>query len=85
MLYQDQVSPGFTIRTFSGKIDSTELVWHRDEHDREVTPLENESWFVQLDDRLPIQLDRTVKIPAGMWHRLIKGKGDLTVKIIERR
>jgi hypothetical protein len=85
MLYHDQVSPGFTIRTFSTTVDASELVWHRDEHDREITPLGNESWSFQLENELPTRFDRTLRVPAGIWHRLIKGEGALTVKIIEKR
>lgn len=82
-----QVTDGSVIiRTFSDASDAEELSWHRDEHDREVTVLSCDGWKFQYDNGLPIDMNAgdTVQIPRDSWHRIIKGTGDLVVKIRER-
>ena len=75
------------IRTFSEEVDSEELIWHRDKYNREITILEGEDWELQLDNKLPVTLERgrIYKIPAMQYHRVIKGKGNLVIKIWEER
>ncbi len=70
------------IRTFSKDTPAHELVWHRDREDRLVKVLSEDSkgWMVQLDNELPIPLTE-VFIPAGVYHRVIKGQEDLVVEI----
>ena len=71
------------IRIFSSNVLSEELVWHRDKEDRKVTVLEGEGWQFQFNGELPFELKENMifKIPEGMYHRLIKGKTDLVLKI----
>ena len=71
------------IRTFSRNVDIKELVWHRDKEDRKITVLEGEGWQFQFNGELPFELKENMifKIPEGMYHRLIKGKTDLVLKI----
>ena len=71
------------IRTFTEDVDLGELMWHRDREDRLVEVLEGENWQVQLDNELPVELKKGSKIyiPEGVYHRVIKGSGDLKVKI----
>lgn len=73
------------IRTFSSQIDSSELKWHWDEKDREVTILEDTDWEFQFDNELPIKLQKnmTIFIEEGRYHRVIKGKQQLKIKIEE--
>ena len=75
------------IRTFSEDVDELELIWHRDKYDREITILEGEGWELQMDNKLPFELmkGKIYKIPAMEFHRLLKGKGDLVLKIWEER
>ena len=70
------------IRTFSKDTPAHELVWHRDKEDRLVKVVSEDSkgWMVQLDNELPIPL-MEVFIPAGVYHRIIKGEEDLIVEI----
>ena len=44
-----------------------------------------DGWKFQLDNELPkiLSTGDTFKIPAGVWHRVIKGAGNLKVKIKE--
>lgn len=75
------------IRIFSGLVDEAELIWHRDKYDREITILEGEGWELQMDNMLPFELlkGKVYTIPAMKFHRLLKGKGDLVLKIWEER
>jgi hypothetical protein len=56
-------------------------MWHMDNEDRLVEALESTDWLVQLDDSLPILLDKPIFIPKHVYHRTIKGTGSLLVKI----
>ena len=71
------------IREFDETIDPIELMWHRDNEDRIVEALESTDWLLQLDDSLPIILNKPIFIPKHMYHRVIKGTGSLLVKIIK--
>ena len=73
------------VRTFSEDVESDELVWHRDKYTREITILEGEGWMLQLDNRPSKKLEKgkIYKIPAMEFHRVIKGKGNLVIKIWE--
>lgn len=75
------------IRTFSEDVDELELIWHRDKYKREITILEGKGWELQLDNQLPEELEKgkTYTIPAMEYHRVIKGSGDLVIKIWEER
>lgn len=72
-------------RTFYSSVAHHELVWHRDKYDREITILEGENWQLQLDNELPVTLERgkLYKIPKMKYHRVIKGSGHLKIKIWE--
>jgi len=71
------------VRTFSQNIDDDELVWHRDEKDREVTVLEETDWQFQFDNELPQLLKDVIFIPKNTYHRVIKGTGELNLQILE--
>lgn len=69
------------VRRFSQDIDPTELLWHRDDENREIISENSTDWMIQLDNALPVSLNNTITIPRHEWHRLIKGSGDLILKI----
>lgn len=70
------------IREFNSDVDSHELEWHLDREDRLVEVVKNEgNWQVQLDNSLPVLLDKKIFIPKETYHRVIKGTGNLVVKI----
>ncbi len=73
----------YRIRTFQEDLDDRELIWHRDEETRRVSVLNGDGWELQLDEELPQTLivGRHYAIPKLKYHRLIKGKGNLVVKI----
>lgn len=78
-----EVTDNHIIREFDENIDPIELMWHRDNEDRIVEALESTDWLMQLDDSLPIILNKPIFIPKHMYHRVIKGTGNLLVKIIK--
>lgn len=79
--FNEYVEDDYYIRTFNSEIDSSELVWHRDKEDRLVQVIGNTDWMIQLDNQLPIRLTESIYIPKNTYHRVIKGSGDLIVKI----
>jgi len=70
-----------SIREFSSDVDSSELIWHKDKEDRIVEVLQNSNWMFQMDNELPKLLKEKLFIPKETYHRVIKGDGDLVVKI----
>jgi len=71
------------IRTFSEDTLDEELKWHWDEEDRVVHPLHPTDWRIQMDNQLPEKIAKATVIPAGEWHRIIKGTGSLSVKVVK--
>lgn len=71
------------IRTFDESVDIHELVWHRDREDRRVTVLESTGWKFQRDNELPRPMvpGQVLFIPEGQWHRVVKGRGPLKIKV----
>ena len=73
----------FIYRKFTQDIDEEELVWHRDRNDRHVEVLGDTDWQLQFEDSIPQQLRDTIFIPKDTYHRLIKGTGNLGIRILE--
>ena len=78
---EEKIVENLFIRTFKQETDSGELAWHRDFEDRIIESIEDTNWGFQLDNQLPIQLKKQIYIPKGVYHRLIKGDGDLKIKL----
>jgi hypothetical protein len=76
---------GIKTRVFDKNIDDHELKWHRDERDRIVEVVKGSGWKFQMDNELPRTLKEGDKftIPSEVYHRVIKGSGDLVIKIEE--
>ena len=70
------------VRTFTQNISEEELVWHRDKEDRIIEPMHDTDWKFQYDNNVPESLKRLF-IRKGVYHRLIKGTGDLKLKVIK--
>ncbi len=70
------------IREFDNDVLTHELEWHLDREDRLIEVLENKGkWQFQLDNSLPVLLEKDIFIPKETYHRVIKGSGRLVVKI----
>ena len=79
--FEELIQKDYVIRTFSESVDDIELVWHMDKEDRIVKSIGDTDWMVQLDNELPKPLTETTYIPKNTYHRVIKGTGDLVVRV----
>ena len=80
--YKESVTEDHVIREFSANTSTFEFVWHRDKEDRIVQAMHDTDWKFQLDNEVPQVLsENKLFIPKETYHRLIKGNGDLKVKI----
>jgi hypothetical protein len=70
------------LRTFSSLTKESELEWHWDDEDRSIETIEHTDWMFQFDNELPISMNQKIFIPRGLIHRVIKGTGDLKIKIV---
>ena len=70
-------------RKFFSHTPKEEFKWHTDGEDRIIIPLCENNWKFQLDNQLPIKIDSPIKVKKGEWHRLIKGSGDLYIRVIK--
>jgi len=76
-----EVTDKYIIREFNENIDPIELLWHRDLENRTIEILEETNWKIQLENHLPTSLKERIFIPKYEWHRVIKGTGNLKLKI----
>ena len=86
--YNDKmVNEHVRVRTFSGETSEDHLIWHRDRQDRVVEVVHSNGWMFQRDDSVPIVMSSgdILEVSANEWHRIIKGKGALVLKIIEEK
>lgn len=83
--YKEKNKKNIKERLFKENINDAELVWHRDKKDREVTIVESNGWMFQMDNELPVILNEgdVINIPKNTYHRILKGSGDLKIKIKE--
>jgi hypothetical protein len=81
--FKEEQQEDYYIRTFSSVLNETELKWHFDEEDRVVICEHDTDWMFQMDNEIPIQIKKNtpIFIHEGTYHRIIKGTGDLTVKV----
>ena len=84
--YTEIVKGNTRVRVLNENVDSHELVWHRDKKDRVVEVLQSNGWKFQMDNELPQTLKRgdVLEIKKNTYHRVLKGEGDLVIKIIEQ-
>jgi hypothetical protein len=76
-----EITDKYIIREFGDDIDPIELMWHRDDQSRTIEIIGETDWSIQLDDNLPTSLNDCIFIKRHEWHRVIKGTGNLTLKI----
>lgn len=82
--FEEKLIRGSTfLREFKESVDSSELIWHLDREDREILILESNGWKLQMDNELPKELikGRVYFIPKMTYHRVIKGNGNLKLKL----
>ena len=71
------------LREFKENVNPEELIWHQDREDRVIKVIESNGWKLQLDNQLPVLLEKnsTYNIPAYVYHRVIKGSGRLLIEV----
>ena len=71
------------IRSFSKNVKKLELVWHKDDEDRNIEILEGKGWKLQMDNELPFELVKGdhIFIRENQIHRVLKGETNLKIKI----
>ena len=74
------------IRIFSEDVDPMSLIWHEDQEDRTIEVIEGNGWKFKFEEEIPFELkeNSSFDIPRGYLHRVIKGNGNLTIKIIKK-
>lgn len=60
---------------------SCRRLWHRDDENRTIEIIGNTDWKIQLENQLPTSLNNPIFIEHHQWHRVIKGTGNLRLKI----
>jgi hypothetical protein len=71
------------LREFKSNLEQEELIWHMDKEDRIIEIIKSDNWYIQMDNKLPKPLieGEKYKIDRMTYHRLIKGKGNLIIKL----
>ncbi len=80
---ETHIQDNLYFREFEESVDVDDLEWHRDREDRIVEIIGDTDWQLQMDNQLPIRMKGTFFIPKETWHRVIKGSGELKVKIVK--
>lgn len=78
---EKQLAENVFLRCFDPNLENDELKWHIDKENRLIEPDEKTDWKIQLDNKLPDEIFGEIFIPAGVWHRIIKGTGHLKLKV----
>jgi hypothetical protein len=83
--FQEVIYENISERTFNQDVSEEELVWHRDLEDRTVVVVEDTDWKIQYENQLPMEFNKSIQyfIPKEMYHRVVKGSGDLKVIIVK--
>ena len=82
--YSEEIKDGYILREFLESTPSFEFVWHRDKQDRVIQATHDNDWLFQLDNESPKRIEKNkLFIPKETYHRLIKGNGNLVLKIWE--
>ena len=86
--FGDYIQPYYqnkNIRVFSKYVNEEDLIWHRDHNDRQIMVIEGNAWKLQKDNEKPVTMEHGVvyEIKAMEYHRIIKGYGNLVIKIWE--
>ena len=81
--FKEELTNGYHVRTFTSDLNESELKWHWDGEDRIVVCEHDTDWQFQMDNELPTRIEKNIPIfiPEGRYHRILKGNGDLIVKV----
>jgi hypothetical protein len=81
--YLENSEESYFIRTFNQNTPSDELKWHFDDENRKIIPVSGHCWQIQIDNSIPedLVIGNEYFIPVDVYHRIIKGEGDLVIKL----
>ena len=81
--FKENINGDKRTRVFSENVESEELKWHFDGENRKVKILHKTDWKLQMDNELPKPLieGKEYFIPKGVYHRVIKGSGELKIQV----
>ena len=84
---EKHIKENIFLREFKETTGSEELVWHQDQEDRAIFVIEGNGWQLQMDNELPVLLEKGKEyfIPAYKFHRVIKGNGSLEILLEKRK
>lgn len=73
------------MRVFVEDVEEGLLKWHKDRFDTKFQVVGGKDWMLQLDQEKPVLLEigKTYHIPKEMMHRIIKGKYNLILEVVE--
>ena len=80
---ETKIQENIFLREFKQDTDSGEYMWHRDREDRIIESIGETDWMIQLDNELPKVINEKKFIPMGVYHRLIKGSGNLKIMLLK--
>tara|TARA_R110002126_G_scaffold84958_1_gene206101 strand:- start:960 stop:1238 length:279 start_codon:yes stop_codon:yes gene_type:complete len=82
---EKQIAENVFLRYFDHNILSEELIWHQDQEDRTIEIIQSNDWYFQRDEEVPFKLVEGMKfsIKKMNYHRLLRGKDDLIIKVIK--
>jgi hypothetical protein len=80
---ENKIQENTFIREFKQDTDSGDFTWHRDHEDRIIESIGETDWMIQLDNQLPKVINEKIFIPMGVYHRVIKGSGDLKIMLLK--
>jgi hypothetical protein len=81
--YSEESQDDFIIREFKENLTQGDLIWHKDREDRLISPINKTDWMIQIDNELPKVIKENTFIPKEVFHRLLKGTGNLELKIVK--
>ena len=87
VIFTDNSHKDYFIRTISEDVDEMSLIWHKDQYTRDIEVIQSDNWQFQFDNKVPFKLENNQKftILSECIHRVIKGNGDLILKIKEHK
>tara|TARA_R110000823_G_scaffold260000_3_gene380973 strand:+ start:356 stop:634 length:279 start_codon:yes stop_codon:yes gene_type:complete len=82
---EKQIAENVFLRYFDHNILSEELIWHQDQEDRTIEIIQSNDWYFQRDEEVPFKLVEGMKFSIKKldYHRLLRGKDDLIIKVIK--
>jgi len=80
---EKKIAENVFIRYFDHNVLSEELVWHQDQEDRVIEVIQSNDWYFQRDEEVPFKLVEGMKFSIKKldYHRLLRGKNDLIIKV----